>query len=294
MKKLLSILLFLPLAMSAQKPEAVLRSWSGNGLEPDAKVRTLNIFINVIYDRHSDWNPFPENNGVWNNAQHEGINNEAIPSYLSDTTFMNTVYDPERLTGCITRVFGESSFDSLQLTGDFVVVNINESRIEDGRDHHGYYYYTDITSFSEIISAAIRFMDSCGGLKTLYGHDMGWQYGFSKGQKSSSIMLDGCAPFIQFFFRNLTRSSGPWIQGRGTASAFLGTPLPCVTQYSLFAVLELSSMWATRTSAKILQVLSAMKFPTSYLAGTASIPQAETTAERRRGCLSLPSREATG
>ena len=208
MKKLLFILMFLPLVIQAQKPEAVLRSWNGNGLEPDAKVRTLNIFINIIYDRHPDWNPFPENNGVWDNAQHEGVNNEAIPSYLSDTTFMNTIYDPYRLTGCITRVFGESSFGSLQLTGDFVVVNINESRIADGRDHRGYYYYTDITSFSEIISAAIRFMDSCGGLKTLYGHEMGWQYGFSKGQKRSSMMLDGCAPFIQFFFRNLTEEFG--------------------------------------------------------------------------------------
>ena len=225
MKKLLSILLFLPLAMSAQKPEAVLRSWSGNGLEPDAKVRTLNIFINIIYDRHPDWNPFPENSGVWDNALHEGINNEAIPSYLSDATFMDTGYYPGHLTGCITRVFGESSFDSLQLTGDFVVVNISESRIADGRDHRGYYYYTDITSFSEIISAAIRYMDSCGGLKTLYGHDMGWQYGFSKGHKRSSIMLDGCDPFIQFFFRNLTEEFGGMDPGQGGSMSFVGDSL---------------------------------------------------------------------
>ena len=130
MKRLFLILFCLPLCLQAQE----CHSWDGCGLKPNAKIRTLNLFINIIYDVHPERNPCPDNNGSWNNATNEGINNEAIPSYLLYTTFMNTFYIPGRLTGCMTRVYGESSFDSLQLTGDFMVVNIKESRIVDSNN----------------------------------------------------------------------------------------------------------------------------------------------------------------
>ena len=131
MKKLLYLLCFLPLCLQAQTPRTVYHSWDGKGLKPNAKIRTLNLFINIIYDVLPDTNPCRNDTIVWKNAINEGINNEAIPSYLLDTSFMNTVYIPDRLTGCMTRVYGESSFDSLQLTGDFMVVNIKESRVTD-------------------------------------------------------------------------------------------------------------------------------------------------------------------
>ena len=104
MKKLLFLLCFLPFFLPAQTPRTVYHSWDGDGMRPNAKIRTLNIFINIIYDVLPDTNPCRNDTTVWKNAFNEGINNEAIPSYLSDITFMNTVYIPGRLTGCMTRV----------------------------------------------------------------------------------------------------------------------------------------------------------------------------------------------
>ncbi len=100
MKKLFFLfLLCLPFCLQAQDPYnptvptiTEKHSWDGCGLKPNAKIRMLNIFINIIYDVHPERNPCPDNDGSWINAEHEGINNEAIPTYLLDTTFMNTVY----------------------------------------------------------------------------------------------------------------------------------------------------------------------------------------------------------
>ncbi|MBO7623807.1 MAG: hypothetical protein J6S82_00675 [Bacteroidales bacterium] len=220
MKKLLFLLCLLPCCLSAQRPEPVCHSWDGDGMKPDAKIRTLNLFINIIYDVHPEQEPFSEDNGIWDRARQEGLNNEAIPSYLSDTTFLNTVYVPCRLTGCITRVFGEASFDSLQITGDFVVVNIRESRVMENQDPHSYFYYTGIVTCQEILSAAIRYMNSQGGLQTLYGHNQGWQYGFSNARKSRLMLPDDGSAFIQLFFRNLTTDFGGLAVGQGSSSSF--------------------------------------------------------------------------
>ncbi|MBR6131387.1 MAG: T9SS type A sorting domain-containing protein [Bacteroidales bacterium] len=57
----------------------------------------------------------------------EGINNTAIPTYLLD--WMDTVYAPGQLHGTYTRLYGESSFDTLQITGDYIVVNLKESTV---------------------------------------------------------------------------------------------------------------------------------------------------------------------
>lgn len=49
---------------------------------------------------------------------------------------MDTMYIPH---GTCTRLYGEASFDSLQIIGDFIVVNIRESTIIDsgGFDRYG-------------------------------------------------------------------------------------------------------------------------------------------------------------
>ena len=220
MKKMLFALCFLPFCLSAQTTAQTTCSWSGNGLSPNSRVRTLNLFINIIYDVHPEQEPLPEDNGIWDRAGHEGINNEAIPSYLLDTTMLNTVYIPGALTGCITLVYGESSFDSLQITGDFAVVNIRESRVLENQDPHDYFYYTGIVTCQEIISAAIRHINGQGGLQTLYGHNCGWQYGFSNARKPRFVFPDDGTAFIQVFFRNLTENFGNYVIGQGGGSSF--------------------------------------------------------------------------
>jgi len=101
-------------------------SWDGRGISPNSKFRVLNFFINVIYDETDSLNNTFPLNDPWPRAYNEGINNEAIPNYLLG--FMDTVYSSQN-NGVITRQFGEYSFDSLQMIGDFVVVNVKESRV---------------------------------------------------------------------------------------------------------------------------------------------------------------------
>ncbi|MCR5190950.1 MAG: hypothetical protein K6C07_06065, partial [Bacteroidales bacterium] len=214
MKKLLYLLCFLPLCLNAQDSSnppvpttTEVHSWDGCELKPNAKIRTLNLFINIIYDVHPDTNPCRKDTTVWKNAFHECINNEAIPSYLLDTSFMNTVYIPGRLTGCMTRVYGESSFDSLQIIGDFVVVNIKESRVTDTLNLS--------FEYENIIKAALHYTNTHGGLQTLYGHNLGWHYGFSN---------PAITPFFQVFFRNITKKYGDLSGGQGLSGHFdLGT-----------------------------------------------------------------------
>lgn len=121
---LLPVLLLMPFVLCSQS-----NSWDGNGMASNAQVKILNVFVNVIYDVHpeensvetqTDWPPVTD-------AVLEGVNNASIPDYLLD--FFDTVYVSGQLHGCITRLYGESSFDSLQLTGDAVVVNVLESSV---------------------------------------------------------------------------------------------------------------------------------------------------------------------
>ena len=121
---LLPVLLLMPFVLCSQS-----NSWDGNGIASNAHIKILNVFINVIYDVH------PEEGAVgmqtnWpavTDAALEGVNNASIPDYLLD--FFDTVYVSGQLHGCITRLYGESSFDALQLTGDAVVVNVLESSV---------------------------------------------------------------------------------------------------------------------------------------------------------------------
>ena len=116
-KSILIIMLYVPFLAFGQY-----HSWDGApaGIKPNEKLRYLNIFVNIIYDVHPDINNnFDNPNMYWptiTNPDSEGINTAAIPTYLLD--WMDTVYVPEQLHGTCTRLYGESSFDSLQITGD--------------------------------------------------------------------------------------------------------------------------------------------------------------------------------
>ena len=139
MKRLaIYICLFWPLLLFSQS-----YSWQGNGISSNEKLHYLNIFVNIIYDEHPEYNEQFSDTTYWppvTDTTLEGINTAAIPTYLLN--WMDTVYVPGNLKGTCTRLYGESSFDSLQLTGDFVVVNIREKTVL----RHGNFHYWVICS----------------------------------------------------------------------------------------------------------------------------------------------------
>lgn len=157
MKKLILFLLCIsPLTFYGQY-----RSWDGYQMKPEGKYYVLNIFINVIYDVHPEKDPCAsDGNTDWPTARQEGVNSAPVPGYLLD--FMDTAYHSDRLRGNMTRVYGEASFDKLQIVGDFMVVNIKESRV-----------LSDAGKFDcfAIAETAVNYVNETGGLRTLYGHN---------------------------------------------------------------------------------------------------------------------------
>ncbi|MBR3945869.1 MAG: hypothetical protein IKJ56_02060 [Bacteroidales bacterium] len=185
---LLSVLLMLfAVAVFAQR-----NSWDGWMVKPRGEIRMLNFFVNIIYNVHPEREkPFAKTNH-WNMVLLESLNQNP-PDYL--LRLMDTVYNPNNLYGCITRLYGESSFDELQITGDFVIVNIKESRV------------LKLGSFNEsnIENAAVDFINEQGGLQTMYGHNDISYYDNGSGKIG----------FIQFFFRNITKEYGGDSAGSG-------------------------------------------------------------------------------
>ena len=185
---MLSVMLLLfAVAAFAQR-----NSWDGWMVKPRGEIRMLNFFVNIIYDVHPEREkPFAKTNH-WNMVLLESLNQNP-PDYL--LRLMDTVYNPNNLYGCITRLYGESSFDELQITGDFVVVNIKESRV------------LKLGSFNEsnIENAAVDFINEQGGLQTMYGHNDISYYDNGSGKIG----------FIQFFFRNITKEYGGDSAGSG-------------------------------------------------------------------------------
>lgn len=200
------ILFMIPSIIWAQE----VNSWEGCGINSHSKFRILNIFINVIYDVHPNRNPFLESD-VWpavRYSRQEGINNTAIPTYLSD--FIDTGYTANKLHGMLTRIFGESSFDSLQLTGDNIVVNVCESRILSDTHEMEPTFSSDAQfSYARIIKVTIDLINSRGGLSTIYGHNDLNEYDYEH---------KGHFFFTNILIRNITKKYGGLDKGSGIGS----------------------------------------------------------------------------
>lgn len=191
MKKNFLFLLLFPLTVLSQ----TYHSWEGAGLHPNSKIRTLNIFINIIYDVHPE-RDITGSTDCWPQVTDtllEGINVAAtIPSYLP--ALIDTSYNPHSLNGTITRLYGESSFDSLQITGDFIVVNILESRILN---------FHKAFNTTTIFMTAIDMIDK-SGFSTLYGHN-----------DIADYLLDESIFFTNVCLRNISRHYGGLNVGDG-------------------------------------------------------------------------------
>ena len=191
MKKILSCvatLLIFTVAFSQRN------SWDGWYINPTSHFNCLNIFINIIYDVTSG--PNVPTNSHWQASTTEGINNESIPDYLLD--YMDLVYNKNNLHRLITRVYGESSFSNLQICGDFVVVNIKESTI---MGNYTFNYYN-------IGKAAVDYINSHGGLSTIYGHNSIQYYDY---ENIGEIF------FTNILIRNTSNTYGNLNEGNGCA-----------------------------------------------------------------------------
>lgn len=191
---LLPILALMPFVLRSQS-----NSWDGNGIASNAHIKILNVFINVIYDVH------PEEGAVgmqtnWpavTDAALEGVNNASIPDYLLD--FFDTVYVSGRLHGCLTRLYGESSFDALQLTGDAVVVNVLESSVINDTTPIDNMRCDCPFCYNKVIKAAMQVVGNADS-PLLFSGDL----------KMSSFDKDGNGKidYVNFLIRNITSSYG--------------------------------------------------------------------------------------
>ncbi len=187
MKKLLLLLFVVPSIIFAQS----INSWDGvkNGFYSTSHVKTLNIFINIIYDVHPDSNVCKNDTLYWGNAYHEGINNEAIPTY----SLIDNIYDTNNLSGTITRLYGESSWHAFQLTGNSIVVNVKESRV------------LDIGNFwsGNIVQAAANVINENGGVNDINN------YTLDKPPADTNTICGN------FYIRNISKEYGNMGYGNG-------------------------------------------------------------------------------
>ena len=181
------------------------------------KFRVLNIFINIIYDVNPAMNPSVNDTICWSNAYHEGVNNEAIPTYL--LRLMDTGYVASD-TGLITRLYRESSFNSVWIVGDFMVVNVKESRVLAQDNVYEF-------NLSTIVSAAIEIVNNYG-FSTIYGHNNIKEYVEINANNTlseqgnpkydidtSSVGIEKDFVYAQIFIRNITQQYGGLAHGSG-------------------------------------------------------------------------------
>lgn len=140
-------------------------SWGGVFLVPDGQYRVLSIFVNIIYDIPSVQDPCPASSyESWAPATSEGINNQSIPSYLLDFSDINYT-TPSNVHGMFTRLYYEASFGNLIFLSDYMVVNIKHSTIiAQHPNTYTFYLY-------ELATSVMNFINSHGGLNTIYQHN---------------------------------------------------------------------------------------------------------------------------
>lgn len=189
----------LPLFMLALWPQlffAQAHSWDGCGMPTRGEYRILNLCINIIYDVHPEKDPCRNEAVVrWPAATREGVNNSALPDFLLQ--FMDTAYRPGKNQGNITRLYGESSFDQLRLTADYLVVNLKESRILNEAESFSYDLIAEI---------AIDYVNATGGFRTLYRHNNPKDYVWDHSRKFG---------YTQVLFRNISAAYGGINGGAG-------------------------------------------------------------------------------
>lgn len=91
--------------------KAQYNSSDGWKMQPTGTIRTLNIFINIIYDVTPGANPFPNNDVAWPYTAIEGVTTTG-PTYFTDYIDVNYT-SPSNVHGTMTRLFMNPHLDDL-------------------------------------------------------------------------------------------------------------------------------------------------------------------------------------
>lgn len=177
---------------------ALPRSWNGYLLPPHGSYRALIIYVNIIYDAS-----VPDSvasNEIWPQAQTEGINVDTAswPAYLTD--FIDVEYNPDNVHGMFTKLFAESSFNNLIVTGDFMIVNIKHTSVSQGEE------FKSIPLLDSVMSV----INQNGGLNTQNGYNSIQDYATIDTTKFD---------LVHFIIRNARPGYGDYGPGNGSAGA---------------------------------------------------------------------------
>ncbi len=210
MKKLLfSILIVFITGISIYGQGSMYQTWNGDYMNPIDTLRVLNIFINIVFDQTPEadslkdittefWMPGPPNTV-----------NEIPPVYLAD--YMDPDFDPDNIHGSYTKRWAEASFNKFIVLGDFINVNIAQSRVTP--DNPGSTF-----GKQKLVDSVSSLINENGGLQTHYGHDSLYDYNGSMISSSLRFLpkgsnYDAKIDFIQFFVRNCTQAHGGLVGG---------------------------------------------------------------------------------
>jgi hypothetical protein len=173
-------------------------------MSPTGNLRALNIFINIIYDQTPDDDPQGSAlTPLWLPGQINSINDNP-PSYLEG--FMDNEFMPDNMIGSFTRRFAEASFNRLIVLGDFMVVNILQSRITPNKPGGSFGYL-------DLIKESIQLINENGGLQSIHNHNHITDYDGMQISPSGRFLFkdrnyNNKIDFVQFFVRNCTKKHG--------------------------------------------------------------------------------------
>lgn len=216
---LLFCLLFFSLTVSGQ--DFTYRTCYGAGMNPLDTLRVLNIFINIVFDQCETCDtlrnvPTP----LWMPGPANTINRNP-PAYLLD--YIDVEFDPDTIRGSFTRRYAQASFNKFIVLGDFVVVNIAESRITPDKPGAR-------ISYGQLLDSSIALINETGGLHTLYGYDSSitlYDGSYSAGREYQSKpagLYNDRIDLVQFWARNCTDKYGGLNNG-GKAGIGINKPL---------------------------------------------------------------------
>jgi hypothetical protein len=191
-------LIFILIAFSGY-PQFKYSSRNGTSLSPKAKMRMLNLFINIIYDQTPDRDPKKDEiKNPWQPGKANMVNSN-VPTFLKG--FMEPDITGAPLKSVISGFYYESSLGNFICLGDFVMVDVAQSKITPAKPGSNF-------SQQEIISQAVKIINESGGLRTVFGHDSISDYDyFSSGTSGlpKKLIPNGKIDFVQVLFRNTGR-----------------------------------------------------------------------------------------
>ncbi|MCF8308350.1 MAG: hypothetical protein K9I68_05000 [Bacteroidales bacterium] len=201
LKRLILIILLLILGGTSIS-YAQYNSWDGshgNLMNPHEDYRAMNIFVNIIYNVDSVQEPYPCNDCPWPQAESEGIN-QNIPTYFTDV--FDTAFPVTNSNGMMTRIFKESSLNDFVMIGDYMVVNINQTAINNGNPFNLW----------DLRQPVLDFINNNGGYQSILGHDSTSHYDTNN---------DGLIDICNIFLRNGKANYGDK-PGNGKSGNFMG------------------------------------------------------------------------